>query len=322
MKKIIFKFLILFIILIFICGIVEVLSIVPNIRPYIAKLANAGESRLGSDELEPILSWVKEEDTSNKLVIGDSVANQLFGALSGVNADYKVATGNQAFTMIWQYIFVKEYIANHPNATDIYFIITPNTLGSEIEPLLSYQYVAIPLIQNGYLHEVDKLAHDELLENFGNILLQPSVVYLMDKSCINRKLYYYLAGKKHWKTEEGNKTVLSSLSEDYLRKMVEYCTEKQVTFHLIPAPIKDIQENHEMIQNIKTEFEKSGLIEFFPHFCDDIVLYPADMFKDSLHFSDEYADSREWKNKVIDTILATDEEYKGLWKVYMRKGGL
>ena len=77
----------------------------------------------GPDEIKPYIVKAQFQDDSTKLIIGDSVCRQMFNGLQEYNSDFTIIGSNGAITMAGQYIMTKEYLDNHPNATDVFLII-------------------------------------------------------------------------------------------------------------------------------------------------------------------------------------------------------
>lgn len=282
--------------------IIEIMSVQPTTRSYIAKIVQASDSRLGSDEVEFALSIAKEESNSTKLLLGDSVALQLFQGLSGVNTTYTIDPTNQAIQFVGQYVLLTEYLNHHNGVQDVFLVVAPQTLSTDIDPFLSYQYVAIPMIQNGYQEYMDDIVWTKLESQFGKLLLNRNVIDFIDRSCVNRKLFYFLIGGKLKEEKTELVDIISDINLRYLHKMLDLCNSKNVKFHLLPAPMKDTDVNHQYMEAMKTKWQQLDLENDFPLFCQSVSFFPAEMFKDELHFSEEY-ETRESKNIIIQKML-------------------
>lgn len=305
MKKFIIKLaLFVFLLGIFLTGI-DILSMIPPINGYCAKLTNSSTDRVGSAEIEQRIVWVQEENESTRLIVGDSVCNQLFIGLQGVNDDYCIASSNQAATMLGQYILINEYIKKHEQVEDIYLIIVPGTLASDINTRLSYQYFVMPFLGNGYGNYLDDDINKKLDETFGSFFLRTGIIKAIDYSCINRKIYLNLINSEVEAESENNR--VADITSEYLIKIYELCKEKNIEFHLIPAPVADIPKRHEQIETLEREFNEAGLGELFPDYFEQICYYPEEEFGDETHFAGVYTEQRYYNQKIKDIIKANPD---------------
>lgn len=274
---------------------------------YINKLTVTSGSRFGYDEVVPTLDRVSEDDGTTMLLLGDSVANQLFDGLRDKNDTIAICPINRAITLAGQYVIIKEYLANHPDATDIYMVFYPGTLSSSIEPVLSYQYIAMPFIENGYEKDLEGLAMNKLEDTYGKFFLRPEVLSYIDNSGVNRKLFFSNMEKK---TETESMDAVSDISLEYLVMIYNLCQKEGVNIHMMSTPVADIDIRHEEQASIKQLFDEYGLSSMYPEYCDSFSYYPAEMFIDEVHFKPEYK-NRETMNPIIEKmIFASDPSGK------------
>ena len=285
---------------------------VPPVNRYIARLTNSSVDRVGSGEIEPRLNWVRESNNSTRLIVGDSVGNQIFIGLRGINEEYCIATSNQAVTMAGHYILISEYVKTHENVDDVYLIIIPQTLCSDINTRLTYQYFVMPFLGNDCQDYLSRDIGKKLEDKFGSFFLRKEIIRAIDLSCVNRKLYLnFISGK----AETGEEKIISYTTYEYLVWIRELCMEEGINFYLLPAPVADTRENHSAIAMIEEEFEKLGLNKQFPGYFEQIQYYPAEQFRDGIHFGDQYTD-RTYLNRMIEDIVNKSEDITGLRAVY------
>lgn len=308
--------------------LIDVLSVWDVTDSYVAKVTDTDMSRYGPGEVEPALEIVKSEDETSVLLLGDSVANQLFEGLIGANEAYCITPVNRAITVAGQYILIREYLDHHADATDVYLVVIPDTLASTIDEKLAYQYVAMPFIENGYEDDLNETVMQELKAQYGKLFLQKEVLYLIDHSGINRKLYFHYRSdsekQSEWaplfgsgaEDEEGEKTqVLSEISADYLEKIHLLCEERGVKVHLLTPPVADTKNRHEEQAQLASELKEHGLDRFFPDYCSGFLYYPEEMFSDGIHFKEEYK-NRDTMNPIIEKMILQSEDLSGLSSVF------
>jgi len=92
---------------------------------------STGYTRSGSADVRTFIQKVREDNEATKLIVGDSVARQLFEGLQEENPDYCIATCNQALTFAGQYLLIDSFLENHPNTTDVYLCVVPMSLRAD-----------------------------------------------------------------------------------------------------------------------------------------------------------------------------------------------
>lgn len=297
--------------------IFDYLSYYEKTAGYINKLTCTNGSRYGSEEVEPAITAMQTPDSSTILIIGDSVAGQIFEGLIGVNDDYKIFPVNRAMTLAGQYILLKIYLDNHPDAREIYLAFYPGTLASAIDRELSYQYIAMPFIENGYGDDLDESVMKDLRDIYGSFFLKPGVLHYIDYSGLNRKIYLNAVSKMPQasvkpKAEATETEVLSNISIVYLQKIYSLCRERNVDVHLISTPVADTADRHEEYDKIKETFEQYEFDVLYPGYMESFMFYPEEMFLDDMiHFKPEYK-NRETMNPIIINMSETADEYSSL----------
>lgn len=272
---------------------------------------SGGYANYGTYEVKWVMEGIEGDSATTKLIIGDSVADQL---LTGdISRDYLVATGNQAMSFIWQYIFTLRYLDTHPDATDVYLLVTPDSLTAVWDYALSYQYVLMPMVRLGYMDMLDRKSYAELESIYGSFFMQDYVVNLIDVSGINRKLFLNGLKAVYGENEPYTKdsTAISEIAKAYIPKMNAACDEHGVKLHVICCPVKDTVENRKNIELLRDDCSKSDFGSEFPEYFEEIIYYPADKFKDNLHFKDNLL-TPEFKREIIEKMKESTGEFSDL----------
>ena len=320
-------------ILILLLAVTDMASVKGPLRGYIHKLANLDGGRFGYDEVTPYLTTIGEPDVSTKLVLGDSVANQLFEGVMYNDPDYCIRPINRAITFAGQYILIKEYLSGHPDATDVYMVVYSGTIASDIDADLAYQYVAMPFIINGFGDDLDETVWNKLKSAYGSFFLKPGVLDYINNSGLNRYLYLNsVSGIDEMRSrireavpgKNGNvqdteasgdaaitSGAVSDITVDYLNKIYDLCSEHGVKVHLLSTPLCDIPERRSECDEIRAVFEETGLNDLYPAYCEGFVYLDESMFMDQVHFAPEYK-NRETLNPLIEDMIAVDPEAAGL----------
>ncbi len=308
-------------ILILLLVLFDVSSVKGPLRGYIHKLADLDGGRFGYDEVTPYLTTIGEPDGSTKLVLGDSVANQLFEGVMYNDPDYCIRPINRAITFAGQYILIKEYLSGHPDATDVYVVVYSGTMASGIDASLAYQYVAMPFIINGFGDDLDETVWNKLKSTYGSFFLKPGVLDYINNSGLNRYLYLSAvsridemrSGLRRALPVDGDfkSDAVSDVTIDYLNRIYDLCAERGVKVHLLSTPLCDIPERRAECEQIREIFAKTGLDDLYPAYCGGFTYLDENMFADQVHFAPEYK-NRETLNPLIKDMILTDPEAAGL----------
>lgn len=316
MKKLVEKISLLVVVAMGITVGLIMLSSKPTFTSLVDMMTNSVKYKdMGKAETLGIAERAKWNNTTTKLIIGDSVANQLYEYRG--NDEYFVMTGNMAMTVVWQYIFVRDFLEKHPQTTDVYLCATPDFFEKSFETKLSYSYMFVPLIETENMEVLEETQIELLKQMYGAFFLNPQVARLVSASGLNTKLYlnavnkfYEFFPKRKVKVEKTDATDMV-LAETYIMKIFELCKERNVTLHLIPNPKKDIPEYRKYLEQLEVKYRNSRLYEINPNYFEQIVFYPEECFKDELHFKDGFLEGKG-KFDVIRAIQAATGMLKGL----------
>ena len=276
--------------------LVDFLSMVGTTRTLLAKLTDSTayiSEDTGSDEIKPYIKKARSADKTTKLIIGDSVCHQLFSKLQKLNPDIAIIGSNGGITVAGQYILAKEYLDAHPDASDVFLLMLPKSMARTFSTDWGYQYVVIPFSETDTLKYLDQKTLDDLGNVYGEPFLNPTVVRMIDRSGINRKLYMNLL-KDH--SEGYKQSYYFELADQYVCKIYEMCKEKNVAFHLYPCPVSEAKAGD--IEQLEEIFEKSKIYEINPDYLNMITYFPAVQSEDDTHFSGKYASQKNYNEQI------------------------
>lgn len=254
-----------------------------------------------TDEIKNYIYKAQEEDGTTRLIIGDSVCRQLFVGLQEMNKDFTIIGSNGAITVAGQYILMKEYLDHHPEATDVFLILLPESLERTYDTTWGYQYGVMPFVETNTLRWLDQNTLDIISSTYGEFFLKPEIVNGIRSSGVNKKLYLNFLRKR---SAGYRLTDYFELADQYICKMDELCKEKNVNFHLYPCPVSEIKKKD--IENLVPLFMESGIYPINPSFLERIYYFPAEQAADGAHFSGEYA-NQECYNDIISIAFAEYE---------------
>lgn len=260
-----------------------VASFKESYRDFISKVTNSMVySNEPTKEIIPYLdSAGNRGDTYSKLILGDSVCHQIMNPFQEYNNTYAILGNNAAITIVGQYLLAEKFIENHPGTTDVYLILRSFPGGGFSMTGWTYQYLVIPFTLDGSLEGIEENTMKKLMEIYGDIFLKYAVVEKLDQSALFKKIY------------------LNSLEDiycddvaigiQYLEKLELLCHERGITLHLLHAPVSENVQN-EIIAEKEKVFNydcSAGVKRLLQGFYSSITYYPADEFRDGIHFTKE-----------------------------------
>lgn len=219
---------------------------------------------------------------ADKAILGDSVMGTFLGYLREENPDWCIAKGNASFLLIGQYAMLNEFLDTHPNATEVYLLLRPLSLGEHLNGTYSYQFVVRPLVNGQYKKYLSTNTIYEIEKKFTPIALSIQFEKMFEKSCLVRKLYLNYINDPYYSAER----TLSAEAEEYLKLMFEMCDKHHVNLTLLACPMADTPENRQAEDTLKTACERAGILEKMPFYFDSLLYYPPELFYDGVHFSD------------------------------------
>ena len=215
---------------------------------------------VGKIETLELLERVKASEGRARLILGDSVANQIYEYRD--NEEYEIKCGNMAMTLVWQYIFADQYLKQNPDTKEIILCIVPETLVSNFEVERTYSYVLIPMLEAEREQVIEKEDWESLSKMYGAVFVKPSVIHFVGASGLNTKLYlngvkkfYSLFPRQQEEVERKARPDLT-FSERYLLKIKNLCDEKGVKFTLLPNPVKNTPENQKKLEAVLEQIKQ------------------------------------------------------------------
>lgn len=277
--------------------VLEYLSINDETKEYIAVLTNSldysGDEN-GTADIVTIIKSAKTADDTNVLVIGDSIARQMFADLQGDGSEVQIDCANAAINISGQYMLAVTWLDSHPGATDVWMFAHPLTLDRGYDLQLGYAYAVMPFAIEGVLNELDDVTLDQMASVYGRFALNSKVATIINGSPMNRKLFFSYIRMFNEEYVQANAYEIASL---YILKLKDLCEERGVSFHFYSSPSTEYYR--EKIEDTRSDYEKSSLYEVYPDYLNSIYYFPTEWSNDSTHFGGEYA-SRETYDMVIN----------------------
>ena len=297
MKKLIIKISILCLAVLGFLIIIEALSCNDDTKEAMARLTNSEdylEQGSGAASILPIIGSAGMEDGKRVLVLGDSIAGQMFSGLAEEYPDIRIACANAAINISGQYMLASIFLDSHPEATDIWLYAHPLTLTRGYDLELGYGYAVMPFAIDGSLGYLDDRTLDEMRSVYGRLSMNPDVASFIDASPLNRKIFLsYIRMHNEPYVQENDYEIASRC----IIRLKELCESRGVTFHFYSSPSTEYYRDK--IEETRSDYELSDMYALYPDYLDSIYYFPNEWSGDMTHFSTEYA-NREVYDRVMD----------------------
>lgn len=238
------------------------------------------------------------ENTNDSLMLGDSVANNLWNVYEDSDDICHLAT-NQAITPYGNYFLLRNYLEHNKNVKKVYYIVTPQSLMNDMDKMLSYSYFIAPFCNEDNMKLIDPETQEKIYSKFGRIFVKNDLAKKIIASNSAALSMYIRYINRNYEDDSGNH--ISGSSVQALKKMDDLCSSCEVEFIVKAAPLSE-NVDRDMLQEFQKSIESSELQNLMGNYIDDIDYYPAEWFSDATHFRQEilleYGD--EIRNKVLD----------------------
>lgn len=298
MKKLYGKGLLFCMIILCFCICILHLSTREPARSIIAKWTDS-EGFMEANTMLPSFAQANIADGTTQLLIGDSIANQLFVSLGEKNPQTAILTTNAALLMPGQYLLAKEYLENHPHATDVFLVIHPLPLTRTFDTEWGYRYGAMTYVETGAIKDLEQNTIDTMEDLYGRFFMNKEVVNLIEASPICRKLCLsYIDFNK----ENDSLAFPFEMADQYAQKLYDLCQKNKVTLHIHPSPVSEFYR--EQVTELAEAYTSTWMYSQFPNYFNEIMYYPDEWSEDLSHFSGEYAE-RDSLNAIIRQAYGT-----------------
>ena len=263
-------------------------------RPYYLTMTGKHEGLRFNSHIYNNLKKAKSvSDTTDILVIGDSVGNQLFGELTEAS-NVTALTGTSAMSILGQYILLAEFLErNKPRV--VVMINTPSSYRNDIVNLkTSYHSILKPFYRKEYMHHFSDLA-------LGKIRQLPFWWFSQNPLMIASPW-----GPPFGIQKEVNHEFFSPLSAEYVNKISKLCEDKDIELLILSPPLNYLIKD-DIHSTFYLEVAHYGLEQLFDKYIDEARFYPFYMFSDRVHVRNPHRYVCRYK-ELIDRLSTISVE--------------
>ena len=308
MKKLIAKLTILIFLLLILVGVVEFLSLNPATKEKIAVLTNSEDFLEGdTSDVDQVILSARADDGSKVLVLGDSIARQMFSVMGPDVPNGHIACTYAAINISGQYMIAMEYLETHPEATDIWLFAHPLTITRTYDLEQGYGYAVMPFAKEGSLRFLDDETIDKMASVYGRLAMIGTVADLISESPINKKVFFSYIRLHREEYKQSNSYEIAS---GLILRLRDECEARGVKLHFYSSPSTEFYR--EKIEETRGDYELSALYEAYPDYLDSIYYFPTEWSDDLTHFDEEHANRETYENIITgaypESVLCYNED--------------
>lgn len=258
------------------------LVLVAVIEWYHAGAWKYDDNGLAADQFS-LIEQSKEKQDAKSLIIGDSVAAQLFGNDKKIRKAYTI-TGNCSATLAGYYILMRNYVENNPQTERIWLVISPDLIANAADTDLTYQYYVVPYYTDENMEYITPNVQSYIDNKFGVVSTRVEPVKKILYNDIFMLSHYrnYIEATR---SDERQEMRISWLTAEYLKQMKKLCDSNNIKLRVVAPPLQDNRRMRTW-KGFEEDVEYYGLKDVLKGYKKNANYYHEDNFKDEYHFED------------------------------------
>ena len=211
----------------------------------------------------------KEKNKSKKILLGDSVGNQIFPNTK-YNDGLNSLASNQAIGMVGQYILLYNYLNAGNKVDKVFMLFSPFSFQNSLNDVYTFHY---------------------FLKPFDNSENEPLISETVKKQ-IKKIPYHQFSKVPHifvtsWapefrSTDQVNFSFLSPVSKEYLIKIKGLSLKHHFELILLPVPVS-IRNKKNIAKFDFNEFSGTSIDNDLREYFEKIIFLDASKFSDGIH---------------------------------------
>ncbi|MCM1034557.1 MAG: hypothetical protein NC038_03425 [Paludibacter sp.] len=234
-------------------------------------------------------SLIKKTDSVKRLLIGDSVAMQMYPCDQEYD-DMVSLTCNQAITFAGYYFLLNNYLQTNPDnlPSEVVILVTPFTLASAGDEFM-FHYFLKPFYRTSY--------QKDYTQTLSATIASLPCPWLSQLPFIRSSNYTI----DYLPTPQRVNPLLSTITDEYMCKMHQLSQQYGFQLYLLPAPIREsrrIELEERIVSSYAQDMSSNSWENYLQSFIKSIVVYPDSMYQDPIHFSASFI-PKHYLNNIL-----------------------
>jgi len=235
-------------------------------RPIYLLIGNKYQEQVVSDEVYLAINKSKQKTKYKKIVVGDSVAANLFPPTEENRSVYSMTSciGTEPFG---QYLLIKNYLKAGNQLEKVYWIYSPISFSSNLKGRFAYNYFLKPFYRSEYLEDFTPLI----------------------RSHVEKIPYYFFSQEPGILTSNWTPSFYTDYTHDFgflspvaieaIKKTKKLAEEFNFELVILPTPI--IEEKKQQMQELEmdeNEISENDFEDLFDGYFDKIIYLDSTNF--------------------------------------------
>ena len=264
-----------------------ILALVVHVWPLYLLYKDRYKQTVNGSEIYYSIFKSKQKKKVRKILLGDSVGNQMFSNKTNNDTINSMAC-NQSIGMVGQFILLNNYINAGNEVDTVYMLYSPFSFRNNLDQVYTYHYFLKPFFNKEYTP-----------------LFTETVNKQIDKVPYSDFCRYPIILTSDWAPDFVSKdsigfTLLSPVSVEYLQKIKELGIKHHFKL-IILAPPASLSKKPLIEKMNWDEITRANLSEEFKNYSSNFIYLPDNDFADGIHLIKPQVElyNRYYKSKFI-----------------------
>ncbi len=256
-----------------------ILLLVVHIRPLYLLYKDKYQETVTGNEIYYSIFKSKQKKKVKKILLGDSVGNQLFSNKHNTDTVNSMAC-NQSIGMVGQFLLLNNYINAGNEIDTVYMLFSPFTFRNNLDQVYTYHYFLKPFYNDEY---------KPLFTETVNTQIQKIPYHAF---CRNPLILTTNWAPDFTAKDKHDFTFLSPISIEYLGKIKELSIKHGFKVILVPPPLS-LNKKTDIEKLDKAEINKTNMVPEFETYFSGFSYIADNNFSDGTHLwkPDDYTAS-------------------------------
>ena len=233
--------------------------------------------RINNPEVFECALAAQRPTEATTLVLGDSVAIQLFPNHAGIGDPVSLAT-NGSITLAGQDLLLREFASHNRSLRHVVLILTPFCLQIDLDTQFTYHLFLKPFDTPVYRRHMSQLAQTAIDRFPASSIVAVPQIRTGNWSPPIRPIRY-----------ADNTPPLSSFNREHLERMVRFCQRHAIQFSFVAPPVSPHYPG--LVDRLRLQVQSDPSISrplqvILEDYLDTIRFAPLSQFKDTIHLVD------------------------------------
>ncbi len=248
------------------------------------------ESYIAGAEIYKSIRKSKSKSKSKKVLLGDSVAKQLFD--NEGNPYIQSLACNRAISLAGHYILLQNYLRAGNRPDSVYLMCTPFSFQNNLDEIYTFHYFLKPFYKTEYQEFLNETVRAQAAKIPSRFLLNSQYILATDWA------------PPYESSDKKVETFLSPISLEYLSKMSDLSQKYNFEFSLIPAPIR--ADRLSKVDDLEKNISGHPLEEKLLSFYNNIWTINENKFVDKEHLKKDILNF--YSKKAFDKLLVISKK--------------